>query len=410
MRLHSDHARGILADEEIGIVFDDKRQTRTIRLPNGSYTMCLSAAKQARIEGKTFHLIVSDESQDIDITVYKKSIGPMGAATGATQVKIGTPNTVRSDFYEACQRNARRDMDAEKLEERNHFQYDYTVACKYNRWYRDYVKAEIEKIGYDSDEFRMAYRLHWILERGMFIEPTLFELLGKDYSPVTFDNKNEAVAGIDVGKMDAATVVTIVQPIRSEGQMVADGDFRCKKRIMNWLELQGDDYVHQVRQIVNFLENYRISRIMVDATGVGQAMYDMLCAQYAERLDDEEGGLEIIPFTASVQTNSDGYQKLLQDLQNGRLEYPNSERAKAYAKQRTFVSQMMNLQKRYVGAYLSAEAGDITPYKDYCSSLMLACLACDTTEGMGQIEEHDNFLFDNPRRGLASDRGLPAWA
>lgn len=408
-RMHSDHAATILSDEEIGISFDDHRQTYGLSLPNGSRCDCNTAAKQARIEGKTYHLIIGEESQDIDPYIWKKSVSPMGAATNASQAKIGTCNMQRSDFYEACQRNLRRDLSLEPNQLRNHFQFDYEVAAKYNPFYRQYVQKEIARLGFDSDEFRMAYRLHWILERGMFIEPTMFDLLGKDYTITTFDNKNEVVVGIDVGKADASSVVTVVQPDYTRGGYVGEDDFRCHKRVLNWLELLGDDYEQQIRHIIAFLDNYRKKkRIMVDATGVGQAIYDMLRAHYRSEIDS--GDLEVLEFMATVQTNHDGYQRLLLDLQNERIEYPNSERSKKLGKQRKFVTQMLNLQKAFRGAYLGAEAGELTPHKDYASSLMIACYACDAAEQTPEMEtESPVSVFGARRQRSFADRSAPWW-
>jgi hypothetical protein len=414
--LHSPHACRILAeDEEIGIELDPEKDTSRAELPNGSYAKCHSAAIQAKIEGATWHLIIGEEAQDIPVFVWRKSIVPMAASTAASFIQIGTCNMVRSAFYDKCQQNARSDGQQKDVVLRLHYQYDYEVACKYNKWYRVHIQKKMAELGYDSDEFRMAYRLHWILERGMFVEPTLFDLMGKNYSPVTYDPTNAVIAGIDIGKSEASTVVTVVYPDYTRGGYVGEEDFRCHKRVLNWLEIQGDDYVAQSHQIKDFLSNYRkLKRIMIDATGVGEGMADMLESHFREQIETNE--LELIRFIADQQTNHDGYSRLLQDLQNERFEYPASERARKGQKQRNFIGQMTNLQKVWRGAFLTVEPGDETAFKDYCSSLMLACLACDfVSDENREIEEEENIFFkdrqqDRRRRrsgGLASERELP---
>lgn len=404
--MNSDHARRILSDKALKIDVDEQTGTKAMELPNGSLAKIHSAAKQAKIEGPSYHLIVTDESQDIDPKIFRKSISPMGAAVNASQVKIGTCNMLRSDFYEACQRNARRDTKLKSPGQyKNHYQYDHTVAAQYNPFYRAYVKKEIERYGFDSDEFRMAYRLNWLLERGMFIDPTAFELLGHDYSPVTYDQTHPVVVGIDVGKSDASTVVTVVEPDYDRGGYAGEDDFRCHKKILNWLELKGDDYVVQVRAIKVFLSNYRkLIRIHIDATGVGSAVTDMLKAAFKEEI--ESGKLEILEFIAGRETNNEGYQRMLLDLQNERIEYPNSERAKKFQKQRNFVQQMTNLVKDYKGAYLGAEVGEETPYKDFCSSVMLAMMGCDSTDGIKEVQEDVNTIFRDTgaRKSRQGDR------
>jgi hypothetical protein len=409
--LHSEHACRVLADDEIGIEMDDNRKSAQAALPNGSFAKCHSSAVQAKIEGASWHLIIGEEAQDINAFVWRKSIVPMGASTAASYIQIGTCNMMRSAFYDKCQQNARTDSREKDPALKLHFQYDYIVAAKSNPWYKLHIQKKQTELGYDSDEFRMAYRLHWILERGMFVEPTLFELMGRNYSPVTYDPVNPVHAGIDVGKSESSTVVTMVNPDYTRGGFVGEGDFRCYKKVLNWLQITGDDYVAQFSQVRDFLANYRgLKRITIDATGVGAAMADMLENYFRPQLETNE--LELVRFIADSQTNHDGYSRLLQDLQNDRFEYPNSERARKGQKQRNFVQQMTNLQKVYRGAYLTVEPGEETSYKDFCSSLMLGCLSCDyVSDENREIEEHDNFLVNGPerrgRRGLASERDVP---
>ena len=411
--LHSDHAREILADEEIGIEMDSVRETSRAELPNGSYCKCHSAAIQSKIEGASWHLIIGEEAQDINAFVWRKSIVPMGASTAASFVHIGTCNMVRSAFYDKCQANARLDAKQKDQALRLHFQYDYEVASKYNVWYRLHIQKKMAELGFDSDEFRLSYRLHWILERGMFVEPSMFDLMGKNYSPVTYDSTNPVVASIDVGKSESSTVVTVISPDYTKGRLITEGDYRCFKRILNWLQITGDDYVSQIGQIHDFLDNYRnLKKLIVDATGVGAPVADMLADYYKEQI--ETGQLSFIRFIANTEKNHEGYLHLLQDLQGERLEYPASERARKGQKQRNFVQQMTNLQKVYRGAFLTVEPGEETAYKDFCSSLMLGCWGCDyTPDEDKEAEELPNFFYSDRRarghrvRGLAADRERP---
>jgi hypothetical protein len=389
-RLRSAHAKEVLMDDEINIDMDD-RYTRTLELPNGSVVRTHSAAKQAKIESKTYDVLILEEAQAIDPFVYKKSISPMGASTAATQIKIGTPNMVRSDFYDTCQRNQKK--DAQNPKDKLHFQYDWEVAAKYNPRYKKYVKAEFERFGFDSDEVRMAYRLHWILERGMLVDATLLESLGGNYWITPFDHKNDVVVGIDIGKITASTVVTVVKPDYENGTQMAPDDYRSKKRIYNWLELSGDKYDEQTFQITQFLANYKnIKRIHIDATGVGQHMFDNLTTYYQQQIDQQE--MEVIGFIASPTSNSEGYTRLLLDIQNLRLEFPNSEKAKKSETQRRFVAQMTNVRKNFRGALLSVQESEELPMKDYVSSLMLACWGCDISGEMPELDADDrNILF-----------------
>src|SRR5690606_23539367 len=206
-----------------------------------------SAAPQSHIESKTYHLIIMEESQDIERMKARKSIRPMGAATNATIVQIGTCNTKRSDFYEQIRNNIRKQAEGSK---QLHFQYDYKVASKYNKRYAQFVKKEMEALGYDSDEFRMAYRLHWIFERGMFItQDILEEAYDKMYQHVLADKESFCVAGLDIGKNEDSTVCTVAKVDWED----LDESGRPFLEILNWKEIVGDNHEAQFHQLVEFL-------------------------------------------------------------------------------------------------------------------------------------------------------------
>ena len=102
-RMQSESMMSVLSDPDIGIDLQGGR--KVLRLPNGSYVDANSAGPQANIEGKTYHVIICEECQDISNYKIKKSIHPMLASTNGTIIKIGTPNAQKGDFFDACERN-----------------------------------------------------------------------------------------------------------------------------------------------------------------------------------------------------------------------------------------------------------------------------------------------------------------
>ena len=156
-RLTSERALDILGDPEI----DDSigkvaGVTRQIKLKNsGSSLMMMTANPRAKIESKSFHLIIIDECQEADDFVVSKSISPMLAAYNGTMIKTGTPTTHKNNFYRAIQLNKRRQTGARSRQ--NHFQWDYKDVSKVSPNYGKYIKKEMLRIGEDSDEFQMSY-------------------------------------------------------------------------------------------------------------------------------------------------------------------------------------------------------------------------------------------------------------
>ncbi len=292
VRMASESMREVCADPEIDIPLNGGRQV--LSLPTGSYVDCASAAPGTHIEGRTYHLVICEESQDITDYKMKKSIHPMCAATGGTLVKIGTPNIYKRNFYKTCERNKRRDLaqhgKAGYLPCNYHF--DYTHAARANIRYARYVEKEIERLGYDSDEFKMAYRLIWILDRGHFLSSEAVEERGvqardvlkikkrgltskfvrPDY-PTTHDQTTEnQVASIDIGKTNDSTVITIGR-IWWDNPIMVSGETRYYIHVSNWLEIEGDDHEAQYPKILDFLKNYNIGTLVVDATGRGDPFF-----------------------------------------------------------------------------------------------------------------------------------------
>lgn len=387
-RIQSQNMAEILADPEIGLTLGTGRKVLT--LPNGSRVDSNSAGPQTAIEGKTYHLIICEETQDIQDYKIRKSIHPMGAATNATIIKIGTPAPRICDFYQACERNRVKDLEAGTNQLQVHFQFDYTVAQTYNPKYEKYIKKEIERLGYESDDFRMSYRLHWILERGLFLTPEVLKevavpkkkILRKHRgSDITFqltagvvpsdrftDNQ---VASIDIGRSSDSTVVTVAR-VWWDNPVQHGDDTRHHIHIVSWLELQGDDHERQYPQILHFLQKFKIGTVVVDATGRGDPIYDRL------RSDLSRQDIQVWPFVFSLATKHQGYTILYQEIFEKRLTYPGGSAAEKLSTWRKFIKQLTNLEKNWKGKYLSVEAPRVKtgkslekPHDDYADSLMM---------------------------------------
>ena len=156
-RLTSERAQEIMGDPEI----DDEASraggvVKTIRLKkSGSLVSMMTANPKAKIESRTFHLIILDEAQGSADQIVAKSLGPMLAYNAGTLVKTGTPATKKNNFYQTIQRNKRRQTG--RSSRQNHFQWDWKEVAKVNPDYGKFVKKEMLRIGEDSDEFQMSY-------------------------------------------------------------------------------------------------------------------------------------------------------------------------------------------------------------------------------------------------------------
>ena len=156
-RLTSERAMELFGDPEIDdMPGKNPGVTKNIKLKkSGSTLMMMTANPRAKIESKSFHLIIIDECQEADDFVVSKSIMPMGAYYNATAVKTGTPTTSKNNFYRSIQLNRRRQTGSRAKQ--NHYQWDWKDVAKFNPNYEKFIKKEMLRIGEDSDEFQLSY-------------------------------------------------------------------------------------------------------------------------------------------------------------------------------------------------------------------------------------------------------------
>ena len=361
-RLTSEHALAVLEDPEI----DDEAKkvagvTKQVRLlKSNSSVMMMTANPRAKIESKTFHLIVIDECQEADDFIVAKSIGPMLASTNGTMVKTGTPTTHKNNFYRAIQLNKRRSTG--RGGKQNHFQWDWRDVAKVSDEYGKFVRKEMLRIGEDSDEFQMAYNCKWLLERGMFISSTVMDELG-DTSQKTVKawHRTPVVVGIDPARKMDSTVVTVVWVDWDRPDEFGYYDHR----ILNWLEIQGDDWEDQYFQIVSFLENYNILYVGVDANGVGDAV--------AQRLRLLLPRAEVISVGSSQQEQSKRWKHLKTLIERRLIGWPAEAGTRRLRMWKRFYQQMTDLEVKFQGPNFLAHAPEEAhAHDDFADSLAIA--------------------------------------
>lgn len=367
-RMGSNHSQAIMSDPEIDVTFDVSNG-QNIVLSNGSLISSQSASEGSNIEGDSYMIIIVDEAQDVGNFKYSKSISPMGAFYNATKILIGTATTQRGFFLDSIERN---DKEYEATGKRNHFAYDCNTVIKYNPKYEKYIAGEKKRLGEQSDEFQMSYMLKWILERGMFINPKIFDAQGLDNLGISImDTKKVHVAGIDLGKKQDSTVVTILEVdwdnpviVEQSNNMEVPDYVAYNVLVKAWLEIQGDNWEEQYYTITDFLNNFNIHKVVVDATGVGDAFYDRL------RANSE---FIVEPFVFSKGGKSDLYKNLNTELRAKRVFYPADEDTKARIEYQKFTQQFYDLEKGYSGQCLVVSHPNVAgAHDDYPDSLALA--------------------------------------
>ena len=393
-RMQCKEALAVLNDPDFRLDFTTSNG-QTVALSNGSFCTAISASDNSNIEGESFKFIICEECQDISNFKIRKSIHPMGAAYNATICKIGTATTFKGDFYEAIQRN-KKEFESGKLRIRNHFEYNYKVVMKYNPKYEKYIEREKRSLGETSDEFRLSYNLEWIISRGMFVDIDEVEkTCGDEYlGRVSSDLIANHVVGIDVGggssknKKEAdSTVVTVVEvdwnnPVLMETSIDEETQetivyLAYNTYIKDWLKLSpevAEDYEEQYHIIMDYLKNFRISRLVIDATresSLGQRIRANV-------------NYEVWLFTFSSKSKSEIYKHLQTEIKTGRARFPRNKETIETQEYKDFTQQLADLQKGYSGSNLVVSHPDERgAHDDFPDSWALAVWG---TKDAGQVD------------------------
>lgn len=362
-RLLDERAREFMMDPEINEDPKPKGGGRYIELRKSkSFCRMQTANPKAKIESKSYHFMVVDEAQDVDERMLYKSVRPMGVAYRASMVMIGTPSIVKGVFYKMIQFNKRAEND--RGGKKNHYHYPWSYCARYNPDYKASVIEEALRAGEDSDEFKLNYQLEWLLDRGMFITETSFKNLGDESMKIVHSWWNSpVVVGIDPARVMDSTVVTV---ILVEWDKVDDMGY-FPHRILNWLEIHGDDWEDQYFQIIQFLSNYRVFAIGVDSQGVGDAVADRL----AHLLPD----IEVVPLGSTLPEQADRWKHMQALVQREMLNWPAHKDTRRTKLWRRFQQQMIDAQKRYQNGHLVVEAPkENNAHDDFVDSAALACI------------------------------------
>lgn len=388
-RLSSEAARAIMSDPEINDRVQGKGKRVWLSRSN-SRAVKITCHPRATIEGDTFHVILVDECQGADDEVIKKSVSPMGASTRATRIYTGTPARNRNIFYTTIQDNKRRQLRRGRVRQ-NHFQWNWKEVAKHVPDYAKAVQDDMIKMGEDSDEFRMSYLCEWLLDKGMFTTEEKLDQLGdiKMQELVKDWTATPVVVGIDCARIKDRTIVTVVFVDWNN----PDAAGFVEHRVINWLDLEGQDWETQYFRIQEFLSHYKIYKVGVDGGGLGDVVID--------RLRNLMPRVEFVSMSDAPAEQSKRWKYLKELMDRHQLVFPFGSRVRRLRTWRRFHQEMVDLEIEYKKANLRAFAPDTDDaHDDYPDSLAMACFLTKADEEHGDdvVTVYDNFLFQRPSR------------
>ncbi len=254
----------------------------------------LSAAPGASVVGHTASLLLEvDEAQDVEPDKFDRDFRPMAATTNATTVLYGTA----WDDTTLLERAKQANLEAERRDGvRRHFEADWQMVARYNPSYAAYVESERVRLGETHPMFLTQYCLKPIAGGGRFLSPSQRAQLAGTHERIAAPVAGESyVAGLDLAGGDPsdasdeqahqasphrdATVLTIGRVVYAESAALIS---EPRVEIVEHLAWTGERHDVLLARLVDLLKNvWRVQRVAVDATGLGETIARLLTTALA---------------------------------------------------------------------------------------------------------------------------------
>jgi hypothetical protein len=238
----------------------------------------LSAEPASNVVGHTADLLLEvDEAQDVDADKYDKEFAPMAAARAATTVFYGTA----WDDAGLLERVKQKHLAQERRDGiRRHFEYDWQAVATSNPAYARYVEEQRDALGEEHPLFQTQYCLRVLPGAGRLLSPSQLTLLRGAHARLDGPQAGETyVGGLDIaGEASAlsaaaghdATVLTIGR--------VLEGEPAPSVEVVAHYAWTGVAHTALQSSLTTIAGEWRLQRLVVDATGIGEPVASMLSA------------------------------------------------------------------------------------------------------------------------------------
>lgn len=344
----------------------------------------LSAEPSASVMGHTAGLLLEvDEAQDVDREKFDREFRPMAAPTGATTVYYGTPWDDSTLLEQAVQTN----LELERRDGlRRHFSADWTVVAALNPSYARYVEAERARLGENHPLFLTQYALKTLSGGGrLFSSGQRAQLQGshgRQYAPRGGDTY---VAGLDLAGQDFtaghqgpgqesatrgrdASVLTIARVLPSPSDAVVP---EARLEVVEHLVQVGVLHDSLLARLVDLLrEVWRVRRLVLDATGLGETMARLLARALGSQV--------VQPFRFTAESKSRLGYELLAAVNGGQLKMYAADGSAEFAGfwREMEQARLVYRPNRTMNFFVEPSQG----HDDYLMSLALAATAAADLE------------------------------
>jgi hypothetical protein len=266
------------------------KQTRTeIQLHNNSLIVALPCSEDL-LRGYTADLIICDEAAFMPEETITQVMFPMLSTTNGTAIFLSTP-WGKNHFFHKAYTNPNYSVHHAKSTECPLITPEFLQEQKRN------LPDEIYRSEYLAEFTEPAYCFFpYDLIRNC-IDPTLDQITDLTVAP-----HGEYYAGIDLGKLNDHTVITIIKHDQDLQKLVYTHEYPLDT-----------PYSHIIRDIVNANKRMQFQKLLIDQTGVGEPITE-------ELKDQGISSTEGITFTTQTKEKLLNHLKLT--MQQNRLKLP----------------------------------------------------------------------------------------
>jgi len=166
------------------------------------------------------------------------------------------------------------------LEESIALAADLPTATRLEKYGNDKIKAVRKGFGADEMGFRVEFECAFIDEMAAYYPMDLVDSAvdrSDEYEyhhhgiPANWKPQGSVLLGIDLAKERDYSVFIVVEAIEVEGVV---------HKYVRWITATQDEYETQGKFLVDLVRQIRPSRVSIDATGVGNVLYEMLSKHF----------------------------------------------------------------------------------------------------------------------------------
>jgi len=239
--------RKVFPSQQAGISYSENRPPK-LRTERGSIVEGKSASEAQQLLGEEVDLVIGDEAPLISARVYRQNLLPTIMGRKGKMAFIGTPRG-KGWFH---------NLYLKLKDKKAAFNFSSLEGVSVTKDELERLKDEYP----DERLFRQEYYAEFIADAGQVFLGIKEIQLKRDVIYKPFVPGHYYVMGVDIAETEDFTVFTVMD--------------KNTNHVVYWKRFRSIDYPMQIEQIIATAAEYGNARVIIDSTGLGKVVYEML--------------------------------------------------------------------------------------------------------------------------------------